>query len=138
MLHVSELARSTQFYCDVLGLKEVGRNPELRIVFLSFGINDHDIGLREAGVASEESAGSRAGLDHIAFRIGADIEDLRRFKARLELLGIAIKRIDEHVAITSIYFSDPDGIALEVYIEHSQESWRGKPQARFARPTQLD
>lgn len=139
MLNVRSLAISAPFYCEVLGLKEVGRNVELRIAFLSYGSNDHDVGLQEVERTAARHHGSAVGLQHVAFRIGDKLEQLRRFKAGLEARRIRVKRIDEHVASTSIYFSDPDGIELEAYIEHPPETWRGKPQAkRFARPVQLD
>jgi len=139
VLNVSSLAVSTPFYCEVLGLKEVGRNSGARMVFLSFGINDHDIGLCESEPTVHRYYRSAVGLGHVAFLIGDRIEELRSFKAHLEARGIAIKRIVEYIAFTSIYFSDPDGIELEAYIEHPPETWRGKPQAeRFARPVRLD
>jgi len=139
VLNVSSLAVSAPFYCEVLGLKEVGRNPELRTVFLSFGIHDHDVGLCERGATARRSEGPAIGLGHVAFLMGDRIEELRSFKAHLEARGIAIKGINEHVAGTSIYFLDPDGIELEAYIEHPPETWRGKPQTeRFARSVRLD
>jgi len=139
VLNVRSLAVSAPFYCKVLGLKEVGRNAELRLVFLSFGINDHDIGLCESEPTAHRYEGSAVGLGHVAFLIGDRIEELRSFKAHLEARGIAIKGIVEHIAFTSIYFSDPDGIELEAYIEHPAEMWSGERQtARFSRPVQLD
>lgn len=139
VLNVRSLAVSTPFYCEVLGLIEVGRNADLRMVFLSFGINDHDIALCESKRTAHRYDGSAVGLGHVAFVIGDKIEELRSFKAHLEARGIAIKRIDEHIACTSIYFPDPDGIELEAYIEHLPETWRGNLQAeRFARPVRLD
>jgi len=139
VLNVRSLAVSTPFYCEVLGLKEVGRNAALRMVFLSFGINDHDIGLCESEGTAHRYDGSAVGLGHLAFLIGDRIEELRSFKVRLEARGIAIKRIDEHGPSTSIYFPDPDGIELEAYIEHPSDTRRDKPGARrFVRPVRLE
>lgn len=139
VLNVGSLAVSAPFYCEVLGLKEVGRNAELHMVFLSFGIHDHDIGLHEIEPAARRCDGSAVGLGHVAFLIGDSIEELRSFKSRLEARGIPIKDVVEHIACTSIYFSDPDGIEIEAYVEHPPETWRGNPQAeRFARPVRLD
>ena len=139
VLNVRSLAVSTPFYCEVLGLKEVGRNAGPRMVFLSFGINDHDIGLRECEPTAHRYDGSAVGLGHVAFLIGDRIEELRSFKAHLEARGIAIKRIDEHIAGTSIYFLDPDGIDIEAYIEHPPETRLDKPRSkRFVRPVRLD
>jgi len=139
VLNVSSLAISTPFYCEVLGLKEVGRNAGPRMVFLSFGINDHDIGLCESEPTAYRYEGPAVGLGHVAFLIGDRIEELKSFKAHLEARGIVIKGIVEHIAGTSIYFLDPDGVELEAYIEHPAEMWSGERQtARFSRPVQLD
>jgi catechol-2,3-dioxygenase len=109
------------------------------MVFLSFGVKDHDVVLRQADSTANGHDGSTVGLRQVAFRIGEVIEQLRAFRAHLEAHGVSVKRIREHVASTSIYFSDPDGIELEAYIEHPEESWRGERQTvRFDRPARLD
>ena len=136
VLNVRNLEASTRFYRDVLGLKEAGRNDELRIAFLTFGACDHDVGLREAGAEASLPEASAIGLRHVAFRIDGGLEALRSFKSRLEQKDVSIKRVTEHVASTSIYFSDPDGIEIEVYIDA-----RARPDAsqkRFARPARIE
>jgi catechol-2,3-dioxygenase len=139
VLNVSSLAVSSAFYCEVLGLREVAQSPERRMVFLSFGINDHDVALRQVERTADAAGGSATGVRQVAFRIGSRIEELRGFKAHLEAHAIPIARIHEHIASTSIYFSDPDGVELEAYVEHPPETWRGAAQAqRFSRPLRLD
>lgn len=138
VLNVRNLAVSIPFYCQVLGLKEVGRNAA-QMVFLSFGVKDHDVVLRQVESAATSHDESAVGLRQVAFRIGEVLDQLRAFRAHLEAHGVSIKRIHEHVASTSIYFSDPDGIELEAYIEHPEETWRGERQAvRIDRPVRLD
>jgi catechol 2,3-dioxygenase len=138
VLNVRDVAVSVPFYREVLGLKEVARNG-VPMVFLSFGINDHDVALRQVGQTANAHDGSAVGLMHVAFRIGETLDELKAFRSHLEARGVAIKRIDEHAAITSLYFSDPDGIELEGYIERSVEARRGERQAvRFSRPVRLD
>lgn len=138
MLNVRSLAVSTPFYCLVLSLKEVARNA-LPMVFLSFGVKDHDVALRQVEPTADGHDESAVGLRHVAFRVGDEVGALRAFQAHLEAHGIPIRRIHKHVASTSIYFSDPDGIELEAYIEHPAETWSGERQtARFSRPVRLD
>jgi catechol-2,3-dioxygenase len=109
------------------------------MVFLSFGVKDHDVVLRQVESAATSHDESAVGLRQVAFRIGEVLDQLRAFRAHLEAHGVSIKRIHEHVASTSIYFSDPDGIELEAYIEHPEETWRGERQAvRIDRPVRLD
>lgn len=139
VLNVSSLAVSSAFYCEVLGLREVARSPERRMVFLSFGANDHDVALRQVERTADAQGRSATGVRQVAFRIGTRIEELQGFKSHLEAHAIPIARIHEHIASTSIYFSDPDGVELEAYIEHPPETWRGEAQAkRFSRPVRLD
>jgi catechol-2,3-dioxygenase len=138
VLNVRSLAVSTPFYCQVLGLKEVARNA-LQMVFLSFGVKDHDVALRQVEPTANGHDESAVGLRQVAFRVGDEVGALRAFQAHLEARGIPIRRIHEHVASTSIYFSDPDGIELEAYIEHPAETWSGERHtARFSRPVRLD
>jgi catechol 2,3-dioxygenase-like lactoylglutathione lyase family enzyme len=106
VLNVRSLAVSAAFYCEALGLSEVGRN-ERGMVFLSFGVNDHDLALREADPAAQGHDGSGVGVRQVAFRIGDAIETLRVFKAHLEARGIQIRRAHRHVAITSPTFRTP-------------------------------
>ena len=138
VLNVRDFAVSVPFYCEVLGLKEVARNS-VPMVFLSFGVNDHDVALRQVERTANGHDVSAVGLRHVAFRVGETLDELRAFRSHLEARGVAVKRVHEHVAITSIYFSDPDGIELEAYIEHPVEAWRGERQAvRFSKPVRLD
>src|SRR5205809_5355543 len=56
VINVTSLARSVPFYVEALGLRVVGRTDAAdrnrigEIVFLSFGINHHDLALREVPV----------------------------------------------------------------------------------------
>lgn len=135
VLNVRSLAVSTPFYCQVLGLKEVARNA-LQMVFLSFGVKDHDVALRQVEPTANGYTESAVGLRHVAFRVGDELGELRAFRVHLDACGIPIRGIHEHVASTSIYFSDPDGIQLEAYIEHPAETWHRERKA--ARPVRLD
>lgn len=138
VLNVSDLAVSVPFYCKVLGLKEVGRNAAC-MVFLSFGLKDHDVVLRPVDPSPDMHDGAAVGLQHVAFQIGKDLDELRAFRSHLDACKVPIARVTEHVASTSIYFFDPDGIELEAYIEHPEETWRGDRQAvRINRPISLD
>lgn len=119
VLHVSDLARSTRFYCEVLGLRRRrgGIFNGDRMVLLTFGENDHDLGLLELPAPASSSDAAAPGLDHVAFRIGDSIEALREFKRHLDTLRIRPEQMTEHLYARSIYLRDPDGIAVEVYVD---------------------
>lgn len=126
VLNVTSLARSVPFYVEALGLRVVGRVDEADrkrigdIVFLSFGANHHDVGLREVAAiggpafASQHSPG--AGLSHVALRLGDRIDELEHLVRRLMRAGAQGVRAVDHGATRSVYFNDPDGLVLEAYV----------------------
>ena len=126
VLNVTSLARSVPFYVEALGLRVVGRTAAADrdrigdIVFLSFGANHHDVGLREmssirtATRATHDSP--RAGLSHVAFRVGDRIDDLEHVVRGLIHIGAHGVRAVGHGATRSVYFNDPDGLVLEAYV----------------------
>ena len=54
VLKVRDLSRSVPFYKDVLGLKEVARLTEPRMVFFIIDDNHHDIALLETDASAPE------------------------------------------------------------------------------------
>lgn len=119
VLKVRSLDISLPFYCSVLGMRERRRRKVngKEMAFLSFGDRDHDIGLLEVGASAHAHEAAGAGLQHVAFRIGNGVEELRTFKKHLDALGVAPQRMVEHRFSSSIYMRDPDGTELEVYVE---------------------
>jgi catechol 2,3-dioxygenase len=65
-------------------------------------------------------------LHHVAFNIGTTVDELREAKAKLDAAGIATNPVD-HVVTKSLYFEDPDGNGIEVYVDAS-DVWRRDPQ----------
>jgi catechol-2,3-dioxygenase len=104
-------------------LRRRGKVNGRPMAFLSFGSKDHDIALLELGASAPPQEETRAGLRHVAFRIGDRIEQLRAFQKHLDILGITPRRTSEHRTSWSIYMQDPDGIELEVYVESETPTW---------------
>ena len=137
VLKVTDLARSEKFYSGILGLPVVAHFDEqgMKMTFFSLG-NHHDIAL--AQVSGEDSAGGEqaVGLHHVAFRIGDSIDQLVEAKNHLEAAGVKPHPID-HEVTKSLYFHDPDGNMLELYVDAS-DAWRQDPQrVAQVRPLQL-
>ena len=127
VLKVRDLARSVPFYTEVLGMKEVARN-ERRMAFLIFEDNHHDIALIETGADSPDAPEASPGLAHVALKIGSTVEELREAKRWLESHGIRISRIRDHAVTKSIYFPDPDGNEIEVFVEGDPRVWQENPK----------
>lgn len=128
VLKVRSLAESLPFYRDVLGLKEVawyGRG----MVFLSAGEKHHDIALQEVGPAAPDPEPGGVGLYHVAFKVGDDLDTLRRFREHLRKQGVAVLGMSDHKVSQSLYIRDPDGIEIELYVDADPSIWKQDPKA---------
>lgn len=138
VLQVTDLDRSIRFYRDTLGLPLVsqGKPRGRRIVFFSLGAKHHDLALIELAPGAEGNDHARAGVMHIAFKIGDDIELLKEAKARMVAAGVPVVNTTEHMTTYSLYLSDPDGITVELYVDRDPATWRDKPDAlgAYAKP----
>lgn len=130
VLKVRSLDRSTAFYGDVLGLREVARDAEDRMAFFTAegSGNHHDLALIEVGSGAPGPDPRAVGLFHVAFRVGSHLDDLRAMRAWLEGHGVIIRGMSDHLVSQSLYFSDPDGNTLECYVDADPAIWREKPE----------
>ncbi|WP_028478629.1 VOC family protein [Nocardia sp. CNY236] len=124
-LNVSDLDRSVDFYCRVLGFQQLAASvgAERRWAFLGTG-DEPVITLWEqsAGVFSAETPG----LHHLSFRVDS-IDQVRAVELALRELSVTfaydgVVAHGEGAASGGIFFSDPDGIRLEIYAPRGAES----------------
>ena len=137
VLKVADLERSELFYNGVLGMPVCARFDEqgMKMTFFSLG-DHHDLAIAEVS-GEDASPGEQAvGLHHVAFCIGKTLDQLLEAKAHLEAAGITPDPVD-HEVTKSLYFDDPDGNNVELYVDVS-DVWRRDPQ-RIAqlRPLEL-
>ncbi|EFG74865.1 glyoxalase family protein [Mycobacterium parascrofulaceum ATCC BAA-614] len=121
-LTVTDIERSRQFYESVFGwpvLLEVPDNADEatrnQLSFL-FGGVIYDLGGTLLGlrpVATDRFHEDRAGLDHIAFRVGSK-DELDSAAAHLDELGVAHEPVKDIGPSYILQFRDPDNIALEL------------------------
>jgi len=125
--HVVLFARdpdaSARWYGDILGTEVMATYEPASAVFLSLGRRDHDIALFKA---PEDRALGHHDLEHVAFEIDGDLEDFKRFHARLVEAGVTIKGVVDHGISYGIYFLDPDGHQLEVYFQRIPDGLEAK------------
>lgn len=126
VLKVRDLERSTHFYRDILGLKEVGQFPG-RMVFFSAGENHHDVAVLKVGPDAPLGPPNAVGLYHVALKIGNSLDELRAAKAHLEAHGVRIQGISDHDVSQSIYLEDPDGNGLELFVDADPKIWQENP-----------
>ena len=126
VLRVMDLARAERFYSGVLGLPVCARMDEggFKMAFFTLG-NHHDFALMQVSGEGSSRSESAVGLHHVAFNIGTTLDELRAARAKLDAAGVATTPIDHEVS-KSLYFADPDGNGVEVYVDVS-DVWRRDP-----------
>jgi catechol 2,3-dioxygenase-like lactoylglutathione lyase family enzyme len=119
VLYVSDLQRSLDFYCGVLGFVRIEEMTPDQFKGAGFlrapgSTNDHDLGLFEIGDAAGPSPAGRAtvGLYHLAWEVDT-LDELERVAAALAAAG-ALVGASDHGTTKSLYGKDPDGIEFEV------------------------
>ena len=139
VLKVRDLGRAVAFYTGVLGLREVGRYGPDMVFFSANGSNHHDLAVQEVGPQARAADPGAVGLVHVALKVGNSLDRLRAAKAQLDAAGVPILRMESHVVANSIYFTDPDGNELEVYVDGDPKLWRENPAAvASVAPLELD
>ena len=134
VIKVRDVKRSEAFYNGVLGLPIVARNDQSTMTFFSLG-DHHDFAILGLGDDAEPASDNAVGLAHVAFKIGDSLDELREAKRLLDDAGIQCAPIDHEVA-QSLYFADPDGNQVELYVDAS-DVWRQEPQ-RVAQASRFD
>ncbi len=111
IVRVLDLDESVNFYTNVMGLKETGRDKSGRVYFKAHDERDHNsFVIRQA---------DRAGIDCFAFKV-LDKATLDHFDARLKEYGIKTERIPAGEMLETgerVRFEIPTGHVIELYAE---------------------
>ena len=119
-----DMDKTVRFYRDVLGMPLVattGNVPDrypYRHYFFELGDGNTIAFFEWQGMIEEfhKPAGlpakGRVQFDHISFNV-EDEEALLALRASLESKSVEVTEVVDHKIIHSIYFTDPNGIALE-------------------------
>jgi len=134
VIKVRNQQRAEAFYNGLLGIPIVARFPPLSMTFFTLG-NHHDFAVAAVGDDALDAPANSPGLFHVAFKIGTRIDELREAKLQLEAAGLKVEAYDHEVS-KSIYFNDPDGNTIELYVDAS-DVWKQRPEA-VAQATPLD
>ncbi|MGH8983178.1 MAG: VOC family protein [Acidimicrobiia bacterium] len=134
VLYVSDLARSSAFYGDVLGWRRLDVDEiGFPAAAFSSGRTHHELLLIEVGAdAPPPARGRRAGLYHIGIKVGDSDDELREALARLKEANVHIVGLSDHTVTHSLYILDPDGNELELYVDVPGVDWKTHPEAIMA------
>lgn len=121
-LKVSDLERSLNFYCGVLGFKLTQRLGK-GAAFVAAGNYHHHLGLNtwesEGGASPPQGT---TGLYHVALRYPSRVS-LADALNRLEAASIGLDGASDHGVSEALYLRDPDGNGLELYWDRPRELW---------------
>jgi catechol-2,3-dioxygenase len=140
VLYVHDIGRSTAFYRDVLGFRQILGRPDGRFAGFSSGRTHHELLLIEVGDDAQEiPTGKRVGMYHIGLKVGDSDDELREARDRLDAHGARIVGSSDHTVTHSLYLLDPDGNELELYVDVAGVDWRNRPELLGSpvRPLQL-
>ena len=121
VLKVRDARASRDFYTKTLGLKVAHEDLDRGAVFLSFGVQHHDLALFQLATGERPGA-TQPGLHHTAWQLGSFAE-LQAAYRELGQLGITVESTIEHNVTRSIYFHDPDDNRVELYCDMVEDGF---------------
>lgn len=115
-IFVRDIDAMTRFYTEVFALRltdqGVGRNFKTRLHFLSGSADQHHQLVLAAGRAAE----GPSTVMQMSFKVDT-IDELRRLRSLALAGGATQMRGMNHGNALSIYFADPEGNTVEVYLD---------------------
>lgn len=121
-LKVSDLQRSLDFYCGLLGFELMQKYGE-QAAFVSAGGYHHHIGLNTwESKGSAPAARKAPGLYHTAI-LYPERKDLATILKRLIDAKYPITGASDHGVSEAIYLDDPDKNGVELYWDRPREFW---------------
>jgi catechol 2,3-dioxygenase len=138
-LKVSDLQRSIDFYCGLLGFKLTQKYGD-QAAFVSAGGYHHHIGLNTWQSQNFPPANREGvGLYHLAILYPTQ-KDLATIYKRLHLHSDLRIGASDHGVSQAIYIRDPDDNGVELYWDRPQEEWPKTSEgelAMFTKPLRL-
>ena len=139
-LKVSDIKRSLDFYCGLLGF-ELTTMYGTDAAFISAGGYHHHIGLNTWYSKNAASASKNTvGLFHTAI-LYPTRKDLAVILHRLNEAGYLLTGASDHGVSEALYLDDPDKNGVELYWDRPKEQWPVKPDGSlemYSRPLDLE
>ncbi len=117
VLNVADLRKSERFYRSILGLKVSARNRKMKMTFLSYGREHHDLALQALPRGAKHAGGRGVPkLHHFCIYVDSN-EIVDRIYPVLKRRRIPVVSGPETLVVAgnrSISFLDPDGNRVEI------------------------
>jgi catechol 2,3-dioxygenase len=124
VFYVRDLARSSAFYREVVGLTQLGTIFAGGAAIFSSGRSHHELLLIQVDDAPGPLSGRRLGLYHVGWKVGDSLDTLREHLRRAEAFGCTIEGMSDHLVSQSLYLHDPDGNEIELFVDNPDYDWR--------------
>ena len=111
VLRVTDVAQAEAFYRDALGMETVRGRTERRSCRSARSITIS--GVQCAGEATR----GNVGLGHVALVVDGGMPELEILHRRLVDSNVEVVSLTDHGMTKSVYFNDPDGNRLEIYVD---------------------
>ena len=109
-LKVTDMDRAKHFYHGVLGMPYSGEHEGNTTVFFRAD-GHHNLALFLSDIIDNTATS----LDHIAFQLQGGQRELDLAQGELESVGIEVTPY-KHQEVHSLYFNDPDGNQIDLYV----------------------
>ena len=113
-LKVTNMDNSKQFYHGLLGLPYSGEHEGKSMAFFRAD-GHHNLALFLADSVDTTTSS----LDHVAFQLQGGLKELELAQEELESSGIEVTPYS-HEEVQSLYFNDPDGNQIELYVRAAE------------------
>lgn len=124
-LKVSNLERSLEFYCGLLGFEIITTYGD-QAAFISAGGYHHHIGLNTwYSKDSEPAPFNNPGLFHTAILLPTK-RDLAELFQRIQEHNYPLSGASDHGVSEALYLDDPDGNGVELYWDRPKQQWPQK------------
>jgi catechol 2,3-dioxygenase len=125
-IKVKDLEKAAAFYTNILGLEIAERVGTY--IFFSYGMRHHDLAIHQVPPDAASPGLKDVGLYHFAFEV-PDLGHLASLYRKLKALNVPVRPIDHGISKV-LYFRDPDGNGIEVYVdtrgETGRKEWQGQ------------
>lgn len=126
-LYVGDLERSINFYGQMFELRVTERIGDA-MAFLASAQEHHSLALQALGEAARPPAAGSVGLYHVAFEVPSAAA-LEQALDRLDEHDVRWQAVDHGIS-WAVYFDDPDGNGLELYVDRRHQpggrrQWHG-------------
>jgi len=115
-IYVKDLARMTRFYTEIMNLhisdRGHGFSMPVNLVFLTSDPTKH----HQFVLAEGRAADAPSSINQASFQVRS-LDELRTMYHRVKAEGVARLRGINHGNAWSVYFEDPEGNTIEIYLD---------------------